>query len=149
MRHEGEVCHVTLPAETGTIREFNGTRDAFFTLVVRTLNPAHTRTCVEVSDCPPAVVRAERYNVRSFPLGKPRIVHDVAVVVQECRPSRVDNTYVGLSEPDIALQRKLTRPWLVDVRTTVGTLGAPLGAATASALDDPVAFSPVTVTLYN
>jgi hypothetical protein len=116
-------------------------------VVFRILNPALTRTAVRVNDSPPAVVRVVRYNVRNFPLGKPRIVHDVVVVVHECRPSRVDNRYVGLADPEIALQRNVARPTLVDVRTTVGTLGAPLGVATLEALEEPTEFSPVTVML--
>jgi hypothetical protein len=75
------------------------------------------------------------------------MVHEVAVVVQECRPSLVDKTYVGFAEPEIALHLNVTRPIPVEVRTTVGTLGAPLGAATPLVLDAPTEFSPVTVTL--
>ena len=74
-------------------------------------------------------------------------MHEVVVVVQECRPSRVANTYVGFTDPEIALHRNVTRPIPVDVRTTVGTFGAPLGATALVVLEDPSEFSPVTVTL--
>jgi hypothetical protein len=139
---------VTLPRDTGATIEVNDTREDLFTVDLRNLKPALTRTAVRVTDSPPAVVRVERYNVRSFPFGTPRMVHEVVVVVHECRPSRVDNTYVGFTDPEIAPHRNVTRPIPVDVRTTVGTFGAPLGAATPEVLDAPTEFSPVTVTLY-
>lgn len=75
------------------------------------------------------------------------MAHEVAVVVQEYRPSLVAKTYVGFADPEIALHRNVTRPIPVVVRTTVGTFGAPLGAAMPEVLDAPTEFSPVTVTL--
>jgi hypothetical protein len=67
----------------GATIEVNDTREDLFTVDFRNLKPARTRTAVRVTDSPPAVVRVERYNVRSLPFGKPRMVHEVVVVVQE------------------------------------------------------------------
>lgn len=91
MRQGDEALHERRPFETGVTRDVNKVRDDLLTSVRRTLNPAHTLTPVSLSDVPPAVVEVRRYNVRGLPLGKLRIVHDVPVVTQECRPSREDS----------------------------------------------------------
>ena len=83
MRHEGELDHAAAPRDTGRTMDVSDTREDIGNVVCRTLKPAHTCTGVSVTDAPPEVVRVERYRVLRFPLGKPRIVHEVVVVMHE------------------------------------------------------------------